>query len=446
MVRSRMGHEAEPPSLTTRRIAAEILENVLRRRRPLDEQLDGSEVHPGLAALDERDRALVRMLAATVLRRLGSLRYLLKLYMASGVPAEAPRVETALLLGAAQILWLDVPNHAAVDVAVRLVQRDRRAARFPGLVNAVLRRVTREGEDDLRAAAAQPLDTPDWLFRRWTAHYGAEQASAMAQTQRQQPALDLTTKRDPAEWAARLRGIVLPTGSVRAVASGPVARLPGFAEGEWWVQDAAAALPARLFGSVNGLRIVDMCAAPGGKTAQLALAGARVTAVDRSQQRLARLHDNLARLGLQAETVATDATQWEAEPFDAVLLDAPCLATGAIRRHPDIAWLKRESDLPSIVDVQRRLLDRAVALTRPGGLLVYCTCSLEPEEGEQQIAGLLARDPRVRRKRLQADDVAGLAELVTPEGDLRTLPCHLPAEEPRLGGLDGFYAARLERV
>jgi 16S rRNA (cytosine967-C5)-methyltransferase len=446
MIRTHTGREAEAPGLTTRRVAAEILENVLRRKRPLDDQMDGAEMHPGLPVLEDRDRALVRMLTATVLRRLGSLQHLLRLYLTEGVPADAPRVETALLLGAAQVLWLDVANHAAVDLSVRLVQADRRSGRFPGLVNAVLRRVIRDGADDLQALEAAPIDTPDWLFQRWATHYGEPIALAIAQAQRHQPALDLTPKGDPKEWATRLRGIVLPTGSVRTEAHGLVTRLPGFAEGQWWVQDAAAALPARLFGDVAGMSVADLCAAPGGKTAQLALAGARVTAVDRSAVRLQRLGDNLARLGLRAETVTADATKWEAGPFDAVLLDAPCLATGTIRRHPDIAWLKRAADLVGLTDLQRRLLDNAGNLTRPGGTLIYCTCSLEPEEGEQQIAALLARDPRFRRKPVHAEEVAGLAELLTGDGDLRSLPCHLPAEQPRLAGLDGFYAARLERI
>ncbi len=447
MIRPRSGRETEAPGLAARRVAAEILENILRRRRPLDDQFDGAEVHPGLPGLEDRDRALVRMLVATVMRRLGSLRHLLRLYLADGVPADAPRAETALLLGGAQILWLDVPDHAAVDLAVRLVQADRRAARFPGLVNAVLRRIAREGANDLAAMETHPLDTPEWLFRRWSAHYGEDTARAIARAIAREPNLDLTTKGDPAEWASRLRGTVLATGSVRTIAHGPIARLPGFAEGQWWVQDAAASLPARLLGAVNGQRVADLCAAPGGKTAQLALAGGRVTAVDRSSERLARLGDNLARLGLRADTVTVDATQWEADPFDAVLLDAPCLATGTIRRHPDIAWLKRESDLAGLTDLQRRLLDRAVGLTKAGGTIVYCTCSLEPEEGERQIAALIARDPRVRRRPVRPDDVAGLEGLINQDGDLRTLPCHLPAaDEPRLGGLDGFFAARLERV
>jgi 16S rRNA (cytosine967-C5)-methyltransferase len=281
---------------------------------------------------------------------------------------------------------------------------------------------------------------------RWSAHYGAESARATAAALVHPPSLDVTVKGEAEEWAARLRGRVLPTGSVRTVAHGPVSRLPGFTEGAWWVQDAAAALPARLLGDVKGLKVADLCAAPGGKTAQLALAGARVTAVDRSGPRLARLKENLARLGLAAETVTADATAWEGGPFDAVLLDAPCSATGTIRRHPDVAWLKREADIATLADLQRRLLDRAVALTRSGGLVIYCTCSLEPEEGEAQIATLMARDPSVRRRPVVAADVGGLSEIVSAAGDLRTLPQHLPDEDPRMGGLDGFFAARLERL
>jgi len=433
--------EEDAPGLAARRIAADMIEGVLRRRRPLDELLDSTRE---LAALEERDRALARALVATVLRRLGTLRHLLWPLLERGLPPQAPRVETALLLGSAQILFLDVPDHAAVDLAVRLVQADRYAARFAGLVNAVLRRVAREGKASLATLDSPALDTPDWLLARWTANYGAEAAHAIAAANGQEPALDMTVKSDPEFWAAKLNGRVLPTGTVRAIVHGAVTALPGFAEGAWWVQDAAAALPAHLFGEVRGRRVADLCAAPGGKTVQLAAAGALVTAVDRAPARLRRLAENLARLSLHADLVCADATEWTAEQkFDAVLLDAPCSSTGTIRRHPDVPWLKSEADIAKLAGLQRRLIDRAVTLVKPGGTLVYCTCSLEPEENETVVADLLAREQPMRRAPIAAAEVFGCDEFIGKDGALRTLPCQLADADSRLSGLDGFYAARL---
>src|ERR1700716_3454098 len=250
----------DPPGLAARRIAADILDGVLRRKRPLDEQLDDQAAHPDFATLPDRDRALVRALATSTLRRLGTLRYLLGHLLARGLPADAPRVETALLLGAAQILLLDVPDHAAVDLAVRLCQADRRGAHYAGLVNAVLRRVAREGAQHLAGIDTAALDTPDWLMARWAKSYGAETARAIALANGREPALDFTVKRDPDRWATAFGGRVLPTGSVRAIVHGPVSQLAGFEAGAWWVQDAAAALPARLLGDVSGLTVADLCA------------------------------------------------------------------------------------------------------------------------------------------------------------------------------------------
>jgi 16S rRNA (cytosine967-C5)-methyltransferase len=443
MARPRISPQPEVPGLTARRIAADILDGVLRRKIALDEQLAGKAAHPGLAGLADRDRALMRRLTATVLRRLGTLRHLLGGFLDKGFPPEAPRVETILLIGAAQILWLEVPDHAAVDLSVRLAQADRRAARYAGLINAVLRRVAQSRATALADHVSR--DTPAWLLARWSKRYGADTARAIAQANGHEPALDLTVKSDADTWAERLRGRVLPTGTVRTLAQGAISLLPGFREGAWWVQDAAASLPARLLGDVRGKSVADLCAAPGGKTAQLAFAGARVTAVDRSAARLNRLRENLARLALQAETVAADALEWRAGPFDAVLLDAPCSATGTIRRHPDVPWLKSEADIAVLTALQQRLLDRAVELLKPGATLVYCVCSLEPEEAEDQIAALLARDPRVARTPIAAQEVCDRAEFLTADGDLRTLPPYLPDPDPRWGGLDGFYAARLTR-
>ena len=438
---------SEVPGLAARRIAADILDGVLHKRRTLDEQLDGAAAHPGPKTLSDRDRALMRRLVATILRRLGTLGHVLSRLLDRGIPTDAPRAQSALLIGAAQILWMDVPDHAAVDLSVRLVQSDRRAAKYAGLVNAVLRRCAREGQPLIDEVKSQTLDVPPWLLARWIAHYGETVARDIAVAISHEPSLDITVKSDPAQWATRLHGETLPTGTVRTLLQGSVTMLPGFTEGQWWVQDAAAALPARLFGDVAGKTIADLCAAPGGKTAQLVHAGARVTAVDRSPGRMARLRDNLTRLALEAETVVADAAEWQGvnrgEGFDGVLVDAPCSSTGTIRRHPDVAWLRQEADIGALMALQKRLLQKAVTLLRPGGTLVYCTCSLEPEEGEQAVSALLAAETAVRRVPIEAAEVAGLSEILTAEGDLRTLPCHLPHQDPRLSGLDGFYATRL---
>lgn len=440
---ARPARTGDVPGLPVRLLAADILDGVLRQRRALDDILESSNP---LAALAERDRALVRALVGVVLRRLGTLRHLLAMFLERGLPAQAPRVEIALLLGAAQILFLNVPDHAAVDLAVRVAQADRRAAPFAGLINAVLRRLTREGAARLAALDPSSLDAPDWLMARWIATYGDATARAIAAANSQEPALDVTVKSDPEFWAAKFGGRVLATGSVRLVAPGAVGALPGFAEGAWWVQDAAAALPARLVGDIRGLRVADLCAAPGGKTAQLIVAGAKATAVDRAPARLQRLRRNLARLALEAEIVCADLEKWTAEPFDAVLLDAPCSSTGTIRRHPDVQWLKDADDVAKLSRLQRRLLDRAVALTKRGGTLVYSTCSLEPEENENVVADLLAREPTMRRARIAGGDVFGRDELVSKDGDLRTLPCHFPDGDSRFAGVDGFYAARLVKA
>ncbi|HEY0218185.1 MAG TPA: transcription antitermination factor NusB [Afipia sp.] len=443
MTPSRFAPPTEVPGLAARRIAADILDGVLHKRRTLDDQLEGAAAHPGLKTLSDRDRALMRRLVATILRRLGTLGHVLSRLLDRGVPTDAPRAQSALLIGAAQILWMDVPDHAAVDLSVRLVQADRRASKYAGLVNAVLRRCAREGEALVAEVASTMIDLPPWMAARWVAAYGEDTAKAMANAIGFEPPLDLTVKSEPENWATRLHGEALVTGTVRTPLQGSVTMLPGFSDGQWWVQDAAAAMPARLFGDLNGKTIADLCAAPGGKTAQLAQAGANVTAIDRSPARVARLKDNFGRLSLNATTVVADATEYNGEAFDAILLDAPCAATGTIRRHPDVAWLKNEADIGALVALQKRLLQKSVSLLKPGGMLVYCTCSLEPEEGEQAIASLLASEGAMKRVPIEPSDVAGLAELITPEGDLRTLPCHLPHDDPKLGGLDGFYAARL---
>ncbi|MEX0852734.1 MAG: transcription antitermination factor NusB [Bauldia sp.] len=432
---------AARPGFATRDAAARLVSAVLDRKKSLDALLDGGDV--GFAGLAPRDRALARAIVATALRHHGEIAAVLD-RLIDKRPPRASALAPILATAVAQILFMAVADHAAVSIAVDQIAADPAARHYKGLANAVLRRVAREGDALLAGLDPAVLDTPDWLWSRWCRTYGEADARRIAAAHRIEPSLDVTVKSDAHGWAERLGGIVLPTGSVRTAASGMVEMLPGFAEGAWWVQDAAAALPARLLApTVAGKRVADLCAAPGGKTAALCAAGARVTAVDVSAARLRRLSDNLARLGFAAETVAADIFAWQPDaPFDAVLLDAPCTSTGAIRRHPDIPWLKRPTDVTALADLQARMIERAVALLKPGGVLVYCACSLEPEEGEDQFARALDRLPLAPLP-IAAGEIGGLVEVVTAAGTVRTLPFHLPGPSPRLSGLDGFFIMRL---
>lgn len=421
----------ESAGLPARAAALDLLTAALSRRNGLEEGLG----HPSLAALEPRDRAFARALVMATLRRLGPIDQALQERLKKPPP---DRVVQILRLAAAQLFVLGVPAHAAVSSAVDLAQASRQSQAFKGLVNAVLRALTREPPalDDPERLA------PPWLYARWQAAFGAETARQIAAQIAAEPATDLTPK-DPTQadaLAAAVEGELLPGGSVRTTRRGDVAGWPGFADGDWWVQDAAAAIPARLLGVAPGQTALDLCAAPGGKTLQLAAAGAKVTALDRSAQRLKRLAENLARTGLAAEVVAADGAEWgKGRSFDAVLLDAPCSATGTFRRHPDVLWAARPGDVASLAAVQSRLLDAAAARTASGGRLVYCVCSLEPEEGEAQVAAFLQRN-----EAFALDPVAG-GEGGAPEasrradGALRILPHHRP------GGMDGFYVARLRR-
>ncbi|MFG1478304.1 RsmB/NOP family class I SAM-dependent RNA methyltransferase [Xanthobacter sp. V4C-4] len=432
---------AAPAGFAARRLAVDGLDRILNHNTTLEDAFESAP-----AGLDPRDRALAYRIVATALRRIGTLRAVLGRLLERGLPKSAPRLEPVLLAGATQLLFMDVPDHAAVGLSVDLARADGTTAGFAGLVNAVLRRIARDKATVLEGIDPFLADTPAWLRERWSAAYGLEAARAIAAMHAVEPPLDISVKADPAGWAGRLSGELLPTGTVRVLQAGPVRLLPGFAEGDWWVQDAAAALPARLLGDVAGLKVADLCAAPGGKTAQLAAAGAVVTAVDRSAVRLARLRENLARLKLSATVVETDTAQFAGGPFDAVLLDAPCSATGTLRRHPDIALAKRPSDIATLAALQARLLDHAVSLVKVGGLVVYSTCSLEPEEGEAQVERLIAARPDVARVPLAPDEIEGLAPFITPQGDVRTLPSQWMRGETERSGLDGFFAARLRRI
>lgn len=433
-----------PSGYGARALAVACLSGILQAGRPLDEAFDAAAKKT--EGIDPRDRALARLIVLTALRRKGEFEAVVQSFLEKPLPADTGALWPILLSAAAQLLALDTPPHAAISLAVDQCRADRKARRFDKLTNAVLRRVATSGKDVLANLDPAEANVPSWLRERWTAAYGAELARDIAAAALREAPLDLSVKADPSAWAERLGGIVLPSGSVRLARPGRVEDLEGFADGAWWVQDAAAALPARLFGPVAGLEVADLCAAPGGKTAELAAAGAKVTAVDQSSARLARLRENLARLALDAEVVTADLFTWEPErTFDAVLLDAPCSATGTIRRHPDILHLKRKDDTAERVALQRRLLERAAALVKPGGLLVYCVCSLEPEEGPDQVARFLSDESAFSRVPVTPGEAGIDAAWLTSEGDLRTLPSHLPLSDPALSGMDGFYAARLRR-
>ena len=424
--------------LAVRKLAVEGLAQIFRQGLSFDEFLDS---HGELAP---RDRAFLHALIFAALRHKGEIEALVAAFMAKPLPRKSGAAQLILLLGAAQLLFLDTPAHAAIDLSVRQAKRDREALHFSGLINAVLRKIATEGRKVLDSLDGPRLNTPDWLWKSWSKAYGPQQAAAIAGAHCDEPPLDVTPKSDPEGWAARLGGITLPTGSVRlAQHSGPIEALPGYAEGAWWIQDAAAAMPARLFGDLSGKTALDLCAAPGGKTLQFCAAGARVTAVDQSGRRLARLRENLLRTKFEAEAIVADVLSFNPpDPFDAVLLDAPCSATGTIRRHPDLPYVKSPEQTGELADLQRRMLEQAAQMVRPGGWLVYCTCSLEPAEGEDQVAQFLSANPVFSIAPIVPGEAGIEAQFINGNGYLRTLP-FMPVGTAT--GLDGFFAARLRR-
>ena len=434
--------------LAARKAAARLLAAVIDARTPLDGLTDHENGHPQYKALDLRDRGLVRAILVTALRYRMTIAGLLAKRLEKPLPPNATALSHVLHVAAAQILFLDIPDSAAVDLAVTHAKSDPRTQRFSGLVNGVLRTLARAKETELPAALAATDEAPKWFSDRLKAAYGADKTKQILAAHRVEAPVDFTVKADPELWAGKLGGIVLPTGTIRVEKlSASVTELPGFGEGAWWVQDAAASFPARLFGDVKGLRIADLCAAPGGKTAQLILAGAKVTAVDTSKNRLARLTHNLERLGLSADIVQADLLKYQpAELFDAVLLDAPCSSTGTVRRHPDVPWTKTMADVEKLADLQARLLARAVTLVKPGGRIVFSNCSLDPIEGEDLYRVFLAGNKTIADDPLQPGEIDGIDAFLTSHGTLRTTPADLDLGAPGISGLDGFFAARMRRV
>ena len=425
-----------PPGLDARRGALEILERI-RDDESLDDALGRSRA---FSLLEGPDRGFARAMASAALRRRGAIDHILGRYIDRPLPKKAVRVMDILRLTAAQLLVLKTPDHAAVSTAVALAQERKETANYAKLINAVSRKVAKDGVEALDKAPAR-ADTPAWMWRGWERAFGPARARAIAVAHQSEPVLDLTPKMpaDTDELANALEAKTLSTGSLRLGGVSDVTTLTGFAEGKWWVQDAAAALPVKLLGDVSGKSVLDLCAAPGGKTMQLTAQGAKVTAVDISAPRLLLVAENLQRTQLQANLVEADFLRWKHdEKVDAILLDAPCTASGTIRRHPDLPWIKTEDDVKALASLQSRMIDKALTMLKPGGMLVYCVCSLQAEEGERQANAALKRHDTLTRQPITPEEIGGLDEAINRDGDLRTFPSMLGEE----GGMDGFFAVR----
>ena len=415
--------------LAPRRAALELIAAAMSGRGGADAALT-----PALSGLEPRDRAFARSLALTTLRRWGLIEHVLSSRMHRTPPDGAMAL---LRIGVAQLLFMDIADHASVSTTLALADEAQTTKPYKALMNGVLRGLQREPP----VLTVDKL-TPDWLFARWRAAFGDAEAAAVSAMVSSEPATDLSVKNpaDTERLAEALAATVLPGGTLRSSLRGDLAAWPDYEEGSWWVQDAAAAIPVRLLGLEPGQTVLDLCAAPGGKTMQLAATGAVVTAVDRSASRLKRLHENLARTGLTAEVVVTPAETWDdPRSFDAVLLDAPCSATGAFRRQPEVLWLVKPAEIAKLAMVQARMLDAAARRVRPGGRLVYSVCSLEPEEGEGQTAAFLRRHPDFSLDAIEPTEGGSPLRSLTPANTLRLLPHHMP------GGMDGFFVARFKR-
>jgi 16S rRNA (cytosine967-C5)-methyltransferase len=432
----------EKPGLAARRAAISLLQGVTLDQHPLDQLL---ETDAEFKTLEGRDRAFAHALTASSLRHGGEITAVLAKFLAKSLPRSSGMGVDILTIGVAQLLFMDVSPHAAIDLCVDLAKQDKKAQHFSGLMNAVLRKISTEGKAILATLDAPKLNTPDWLWEQWVAAYGEDVTRKIAAAHLSEASLDISVKDRPDHWAAQLGGELLPTGSIRlASPNGPLTEMPGFTTGDWWVQDVASALPVKLLGHISGHTVLDLCAAPGGKTAQLAAAGAQVTSVDDSMTRVNRMRENLTRLNLITATVLGDVLSLPmGTQYDAVLLDAPCSATGTIRRHPDLPYLKTAKQVASLAELQSKMLGHVANLVKPGGQLVYCTCSLSPLEGERQIFKFLRTHPEFQLVPISASELGGQSQLITPAGIMRCLPSMTIGQS---SGLDGFFAARLRRA
>ena len=419
--------------------ALDLFQHVVRHRKPLDHTALGNAVSSNLTSSDQ---AFAQRLVKTALRRLGQIDAILSNCLDRPLPAKARIAQDVLRLGVAQLLFMEIPDHAAVHTSVQLF-RARGEGGYTKLINGVLRRIAREGHSWIETQDGPRLNTPDWLWVSWCNAYGMETCRAIATAHLEEPPLDITVKNNPEIWADRLGAKIMPGGTLRLRNAGAVSKLPGYKEGAWWVQDITAHIISRLIGDIAGKTVIALCAAPGCKTATLINSGAHVTAVDRSRNRLKRLRENLARLNFSAEIIEEDAETWRPhEMVDAVFLDAPCSATGTIRRHPDIIWGKSKIDVEKLAAVQLRLITSATEMLKSGGILVYTTCSLQPEEGHIQVEKASQNKLPLKNLPVAKMDVFGLDATLTPEGYFRSLPNLLP----KAGHLDGFFACRFKKI
>ena len=430
------GHPRDNNSLTSRRLAAFAVKEVMENHQPLEQVL---AAQPDYRALEGRDRAFVRLIAATTFRRMGQIDAALKPFLRQ---RPTKLVYAALQTAAAQILYLGTPAHAAVGETVAMLKSRGSSKGFANMANAVLRNIVEQGP---KLAGAQPpkVNIPGWIRGEWERAYGRQAGRKMSAQLMKEPVLDLCVKSDPAQWAETLGGEAIGAQSVRLNRIGDVPALEGFDAGDWWAQDIAATLPVEILGDVKGKRVLDMCAAPGGKTMQLASRGAIVTALDKSEGRLERVKENLKRTKLSADIVCADALDWapENDHYDIVLLDAPCSATGTFRRHPDVLYNRSPKDVANLVRLQDKLLAKSAEFVKPGGTLLYCTCSLMPKEGRPRIEHFLQNMPDFRLIPILDVPSLALPEGAFSDGGLRSLPYYLEDK----GGMDGFFIAQLER-
>ncbi len=431
---------ADKPA-SARLCAARAVQHILRDQEQLETALSRQADY---GRLEARDRAFARLITATVFRRMGQIDAALKPFL-TRTPAPLPLA--VLRTGAAQLLFLKTPVHAAVGESVGLLKRSSKTRAYAGMVNAVLRKVASEGPK-LAANTPPSANLPGWVRASWESAYGKPAMRRMARQLAQDPPLDIHVRGDAAEWAEKLGGSVLSPWCVRLSSAGHVPDLPGYEDGHWWVQDLASSFPvqaaAHTLGGLSGLRVLDLCAAPGGKTLQLASLGATVTALDKSPERMERVSENLSRTRLVADAVEADAIAWIAasdQTFDLVVLDAPCSATGTFRRHPDVLYNRTPKDVAALARLQKRLIQSASHAIKPGGFLLYCTCSLQPEEGERQADWIDKNMPDLTQVAFKTPDMPSADNFLTKKGYTRILP-HLLGEK---GGVDGFYAILLQK-